>query len=117
LVALESGHKRDVRMSHQERASIESGEMTRTAHCEIPIGVPFVPRDGSMTGGTQRTLLTLLAALDRERFEPYLVVPFVGQLCATASQLRMTVLVRHLVYWLQGMRMTMQGPVANHEAD
>lgn len=53
--------------------------------------------------GAQRTLLTLLANIDRSRFEPYLLVPADGELGCAAKALGITVFVRHLIHWVPGV--------------
>jgi len=44
-------------------------------HLDKKIRVLFVSHDGGMAGA-QKTLLTLLANIDRNRFEPFLLVPY-----------------------------------------
>lgn len=53
--------------------------------------------------GAQRTLLTLLANIDRSRFEPYLLVPSDGELGCAAKAIGITVFVRHLIHWVPGV--------------
>jgi len=54
--------------------------------------------------GAQKTLLTLLATIDRSRFEPFLLVPYDGgQLSQEAEKLGIAVFVRHLVHWIPGI--------------
>lgn len=67
--------------------------------------VLFVSHDGDMAGA-ERTLLTLLVALDRRRFEPHLIVPFAGKVSSAASGMGVSVWVRHLIPWLPGVRGT-----------
>jgi len=62
----------------------------------------LVVSHGGDMAGAQRTLLTLLTAIDRRRFEPYLVVPNAGALSSAAEKLGIPVFVRHLVHWLPG---------------
>jgi len=65
--------------------------------------VLFVSHDGGMAGA-QKTLLILLANIDRNRFEPFLLVPYDGgQLSQEATKLGITVFVRHLVHWIPGI--------------
>lgn len=54
--------------------------------------------------GAQRTLLTLLAAMDRDRFEPYLLVPYDdGPLSHAVKEMGIPVFVRHLIHWVPGV--------------
>jgi len=77
---------------------IESGIKNLTK-----IKVLFVSHDGGMAGA-QKTLLTLLANIDRNRFEPFLLVPYDGgQLTQEATKLGITVFVRRLVHWIPGV--------------
>jgi glycosyltransferase involved in cell wall biosynthesis len=64
-----------------------------------PLRVLFVSHDGDIAGA-ERTLVTSLTALDRGRFEPYLLVPFAGKLSRAASEVGIAVWVRQLVPWL-----------------
>lgn len=64
--------------------------------------VLFVSHDGGMAGA-QKTLLTLLATIDRNRYEPFLIVPDGGQFSQEAENLRIPVFVRQLVHWVPGV--------------
>ena len=64
--------------------------------------VLFVSHDGGMAGA-QRTLLTLLATIDRSRFEPYLLVPYEGKLSRAAKEMGVPVFVRLMIHWVPGI--------------
>ena len=80
-----------------------------------PARVLFISHDGGR-GGAQRTLLALLAALDRQRFEPYLVVPSEGELSAAVSKHGVSVFVRRLIPWLPGVHAVPRGRRLDHLA-
>lgn len=64
-----------------------------------PIRVLFVSHDGGIWGA-QRTLMTLLSAIDRRMVIPLLVVPFEGLLSREAAGLGIPVFIEPLVHWI-----------------
>jgi glycosyltransferase involved in cell wall biosynthesis len=66
------------------------------------INILFVSHDSGMAGA-QRTLLTLLATIDRSRFEPYLLVPYEGKLSRAAKEMGVPVFVRLMIHWVPGI--------------
>jgi glycosyltransferase involved in cell wall biosynthesis len=66
-----------------------------------PIRVLFVSHDTGMWGA-QRTLLTLLSAIDRRICSPLLVVPYDGPLSNEAAALGIPVFIKQLVHWVPG---------------
>lgn len=61
----------------------------------------FVSHDAGIWGA-QRTLLTLLTAIDRRRYSPLLVVPNDGPICRKVSELGIPVFVERMVHWVPG---------------
>ena len=66
-----------------------------------PIRVLFVSHDSGMVGA-QRTLLTLLSAIDRRICSPLLVAPYEGPMSSAAAESGIPVFVEHLVHWVPG---------------
>ena len=66
-----------------------------------PIRVLFVSHDASMYGA-QRSLLTLLSAIDRSVCTPFLLIPKNGALGRKAAELGIPVFVEQLVHWIPG---------------
>jgi glycosyltransferase involved in cell wall biosynthesis len=64
-----------------------------------PVRVLFVSHDTGMYGA-QRTLMTLLSAIDRRVYSPFLVVPYDGPMRETAAKLGIPVFVVPLVHWV-----------------
>ena len=64
-----------------------------------PIRVLFVSHDASMYGA-QRTLMTLLSAIDRRVCSPFLVVPYDGPMSEAAAELGIPVFVESQVHWV-----------------
>jgi len=64
-----------------------------------PIRVLFVSHDTGMWGA-QRTLLTLLTAIDRRVCSPMLVVPYKGIMSRMVSELGIPVFVERMVHWV-----------------
>jgi glycosyltransferase involved in cell wall biosynthesis len=64
-----------------------------------PIRVLFISHDAGMWGA-QRTLLTLLSAIDRRVCSPLLVVPNEGPLGEMAAGNGIPVFVRNMVHWI-----------------
>ncbi len=73
-----------------------------------PIRVLFVSHDSEMFGA-QRTLLTLLSAIDRRICSPLLVVPYEGTLSSASAELGIPVFVEHLVHWIPGIYVSSMG--------
>ena len=78
------------------RAEVQTGVQPAPKE---PIRVLFVSHDTVM-GGAQRTLLTLLSAIDRNAISPILVVPYDGPLGHAAAELDIPVFVRKQVPWV-----------------
>jgi glycosyltransferase involved in cell wall biosynthesis len=74
----------------------------KTVTNQTKLRVLFVSHDGGMAGA-QRTLLTLLATIDRSRFKPYLLVPNVGKLSHAAKEMGIPVFIRHMMHWVPGI--------------
>lgn len=68
----------------------------------MPIRVLFVSHDAAMFGA-QRTLLTILTAIDRSMYSPMLVIPCEGALGLAAAELGIPVFVERLVHWVPGL--------------
>jgi glycosyltransferase involved in cell wall biosynthesis len=66
-----------------------------------PVRVLFVSHDAGLDGA-QRTLLTLLSAIDRRVCSPLLVVPYDGPMNRAAAELGIPVFVERLVHWIPG---------------
>lgn len=66
-----------------------------------PIRVLFISHDGGL-GGAQRTLLTLLSAIDRRICSPLLVIPYEGLMSRAGADLGIPVFVERLVHWVPG---------------
>ena len=64
-----------------------------------PIRVLFVSHDAGLDGA-QRTLLTLLSAMDRRACSPFLLVPYDGPMNRAADALEIPVFVERLVHWI-----------------
>jgi glycosyltransferase involved in cell wall biosynthesis len=70
-----------------------------------PIRVLFVCHDANMFGA-QRTLLTLLSAIDRRMCSPMLVIPYEGPMGRAAAELGIPVFVERLVHWVPDFRVS-----------
>ena len=79
-------------------ARVRSGPQTAP---QEPIRVLFVSHDAGMWGA-QRTLLTLLSAIDRRIYSPLLVVPYEGPMISAAAELGIPVFVEQLFHWVPG---------------
>jgi len=90
------------RSNDGERMTLEEAAVSNVSKLSLamPIRVLFVSHDGSMSGGAQRTLLTLLTAIDRSICSPMLVIPYEGALGRAAGELGIPVFVEPLVYWV-----------------
>lgn len=66
-----------------------------------PVRVLFVSHDAGLDGA-QRTLLTLLTAIDRRACSPLLLVPYDGPMNRAAAELGIPVFVERLVHWIPG---------------
>ena len=64
-----------------------------------PVRVLFVSHDAGLDGA-QRTLLTLLSAIDRRVCSPLLLVPYDGPMNRAAAALGIPVFVERLVHWI-----------------
>ena len=64
-----------------------------------PIRVLFVSHDAGLDGA-QRTLLTLLSAIDRRVCSPLLLVPYDGPMNRAAAELGIPVFVERLTHWI-----------------
>jgi len=78
-----------------------------------PIRVLFVSHDTAMFGA-QRTLLTLIAAIDRNAISPILVVPHDGPLGYAAAELDIPVFVRKQVPWVDVLDGSFRGNRLRH---
>lgn len=78
---------------------IESETFQKPDKDPAKIRVLFVSHDGGMAG-SQRTLLTLLATIDRSRFEPFLLVPYEGQLSQEVTKLEIPFFVHQIIHWV-----------------
>lgn len=78
-----------------------------------PIRVLFVSH-GTAMFGAQRTLLTLLSAIDRNAISPILVVPYDGPLRHAAAELDIPVFVRKQVPWVVVLDGSFQGNRLRH---
>ena len=65
------------------------------------VRVLFVSHDAGLDGA-QRTLLTLLSAIDRRVCSPLLLVPYDGPMNRAAAELGIPVFVERLVHWIPG---------------
>lgn len=79
-------------------AEVRAG--TETVPLE-PVRVLFVSHDAGLDGA-QRTLLTLLSAIDRRVCSPLLLVPYDGPINRAAAELGIPVFVERLVHWIPG---------------
>lgn len=79
---------------------MENEEQTqRQSVNPVPLRVLFVSHDGGMAGA-QQTLLTLLEGMDRNLFQPYLVVPYQGELADRVSKLGVHVTIQKILHWV-----------------
>jgi glycosyltransferase involved in cell wall biosynthesis len=101
-VSQDSGMQRE--MSY-DPAPVRSGPQTDP---QGPIRVLFVSHDTNMFGA-QRTLLTLLSAIDRRVCSPMLLVPYEGPMTRSATELGIPVFVERLVRWVPGVYVSPRG--------
>lgn len=85
-----------------EQLALEETEVSNVSKLSLmkPIRVLFVSHHAGMSGGAQRTLLTLLTAIDRSMCTPMLVIPSEGALGRAAGELEIPVFIESLVYWV-----------------
>ncbi len=61
--------------------------------------VLFLSHDTGM-GGAESALLTLLSGLDREIFEPYVILPYEGRLIDEIEKLQIPYFIRTISHWI-----------------
>ncbi len=92
-------------MSKQITCKTKRGPKDIDNASQKPIRILFISHDTGMFGA-QRTLLTLISAIDRKFFTPILVIPRKGTLGNDVAGLGIPVFVKRLIHWVPSFNMS-----------